>query len=247
MTLIKICGITNIEDANECVRLGANMLGFIFADSPRRVDVDTVKHINRIMGGDAKTVGVFTDEGDDVLSIMRVCELTYAQLHGGQSEDFARRLGTQRVIRVARVSSTPPAPSSPEEHGAYPSAVEDQPSFDTRSALLRTSGVYDSNQLHSLAEEYKEAAFYLLDTYKKGVPGGTGEAFDWDLAVRAKKLGKPVILSGGLTPKNVADAVGTVEPFAVDVSSGVEASPGRKDLAKVKEFIDNVRKADNRA
>ncbi len=203
MTLIKICGITNVGDAIECVRLGANMLGFIFADSPRRVDVETVKHINRIIGGDAKTIGVFTDEDEEMLSIMRECELTYAQLHGGQSEDFARRVGTDRVIRVCRVK--------------------------------------DETSILGLATQ-REAAFYLLDTYKKGVPGGTGEAFDWHLAVRAKELGRPVILSGGLTTENVADAIAAVRPFAVDVSSGVEASPGKKDLAKVKEFIDNVRK-----
>lgn len=207
MTLIKICGITNIEDAIECVRLGANLLGFVFADSPRQVDVGTVKHINRIIGGDAKTVGVFTDEGDNVVSIMRECELTYAQLHGGQSEDFARRLGSQKVIRVQRVQ-------------------------------------YEASVVG--LESQQEAAFYLLDTYKKGIAGGTGEIFDWDLAVRAKSLGKPIFLSGGLSPENVADAVRAVQPFAVDVSSGVEASPGKKDPAKVKEFIDNVRKADNR-
>jgi phosphoribosylanthranilate isomerase len=208
MTLIKICGITNIEDAIECVRLGANILGFVFADSPRQVDISTVKHIQRIIGGDAKTVGVFTEEGDDVVSIMRECELTYAQLHGGQSEDFARRLGSQRVIRVQRVQ--------------------------------------DEASIVGL-ESQQGAAFYLLDAYKKGVPGGTGETFDWDLAVRAKSLGKPIFLSGGLSPENVMDAIRAVQPFAVDVSSGVEARPGKKDPAKVKEFIDNVRKADNRA
>lgn len=206
MTLIKICGITNVEDAIECVRLGANLLGFVFADSPRRVDVSTVKHINRIIGGDAKTVGVFTEEGDRVLSIMRECELTYAQLHGGQSESFAGNLGPQCVIRVARVQ--------------------------------------DEASILGLAAQ-KEAGFYLLDTYKKGVAGGTGETFDWDLAVRAKSLGKPIFLSGGLTPENVAEAVRVVQPFAVDVSSGVEERPGKKNLAKVKEFIGNVRKADN--
>lgn len=208
MTLIKICGITNIEDAVECVRLGANMLGFVFADSPRRVDASTVKHINRIIGGDAKTVGVFTEEGDDVLSVMRECELTYAQLHGGQSEDFARRIGAPAAIRVCRVQ--------------------------------------DESSILGLATQ-AEAVFYLLDTYKKGVAGGTGETFDWDLAVGAKELGKPIFLSGGLCPENVEEAIRTVQPFAVDVSSGVEASPGRKDPARVKEFIDNVRKADNRA
>lgn len=208
MTLIKICGITNVEDAIESVRLGANLLGFVFADSPRQVEVDTVKHVNRIIGGDAKTVGVFTDESDEVLSIMRECELTYAQLHGGQSEDFARRIGSQRVIRVSRVQ--------------------------------------DESSILGLASQ-KEAAFYLLDAYRKGVAGGTGETFDWDLAVSAKSLDKPIFLSGGLTPGNVADAIRAVQPYAVDVSSGVEARPGKKDLAKVKEFIDNVRKADIRA
>lgn len=207
MTLVKICGITNIEDAVECVRLGANMLGFVFADSPRRVDAETVKHIDRIIGGDVKTVGVFTEETDEVISIMRECGLTYAQLHGGQSEEFARRLGAASVIRVARVK--------------------------------------DEGSVDALAQ-YEAAAYYLLDTYKKGVSGGTGETFDWQLAIRAKSLCKPLILSGGLSPSNVAEAVRVVQPCAVDVSTGVEAFPGKKDLNKVKEFIDNVRKADNR-
>lgn len=208
MTLVKVCGITNIEDAVECVSLGANMLGFVFADSPRRADVDTVRHISRIIGGDARTVGVFTEEADDVISITNDCNLTYAQLHGGQSEEFARRLSVHRVIRVARV--------------------------------------HDEASVDALAQ-YEAAAYYLLDTYKKGTPGGTGETFDWELAARARSLGKPMILSGGLNPDNVADAIRAVQPYAVDVSSGVEASPGKKDLIKVKEFIANVRKADNRA
>lgn len=208
MTLVKICGITNIEDAVECVRLGANILGFIFAESPRRVDIDTVKHIDRIIGGDARTVGVFTEETDEIISIAHDCDLTYVQLHGGQSDEFARRLGADHVIRVARVQ--------------------------------------DEASVNALAR-YETAALYLLDTYKQGVAGGTGETFDWELAIRAKSLGKPLILSGGLNPDNVAEAVRKVQPYAVDVSSGVEECPGKKDLAKVKEFIENVRKADNRA
>lgn len=208
MTLVKICGITNVEDALECVRLGANMLGFVFADSPRRADADTVKHIARIIGGDARTVGVFTEENEDVIATMNDCGLTYAQLHGKQSEEFARRLGADRVIRVSRVR--------------------------------------DEASVAALAQ-YELAAFYLLDTYRKGVAGGTGETFDWDLAVLAKSLSKPIVLSGGLTPDNVAEAIRVVQPYAVDVSSGVEQCPGKKDFAKVKEFIDNVRRADNRA
>lgn len=208
MTLIKICGITNIEDAIECVRLGANMLGFVLADSPRRADVDTVKHIGRIIGGDARTVGVFTQESEYVISTFHECNLNYVQLHGNQSKEFAQKIGADSVIRVARVQNQ-----------------------ETIDALAT----------------HQAAAFYLLDTYKKGVAGGTGEVFDWDIAIRAKSLGKPLILSGGLNPDNVAEAIRVVRPYAVDVSSGVEKSPGKKDFAKIKEFIDNVRKADNRA
>ncbi len=207
MTLIKICGITNIEDAIECVKLGANMLGFVLADSPRRADVDTVKHIGRIIGGDARTVGVFTQESEYVISAFHECNLNYVQLHGNQSEEFAQKIGADSVIRVAR--------------------VQNHATID----VLAT---------------HQAAAFYLLDTYKKGVAGGTGEVFDWDIAIRAKSLGKPLILSGGLNPNNVAEAIRVVRPYAVDVSNGVEKSPGKKDFAKVKEFIDNVRKADNR-
>lgn len=205
MTLIKICGITNLEDAIAAVNLGANLLGFIFADSPRKVEADTVKHIQRVLAGDVKTVGVFTDESDEVIRIMDECDLTYAQLHGGQSENFARKLGASRVIRVGRIS--------------------------------------DENSIDYLAT-FIEARYYLLDTYRSEKMGGTGETFDWSLAVRAKSLGKPIFLSGGLHPENVEDAIRTVRPFAVDVSSGVEASPGIKDHTKIKEFIHNVRAAD---
>ena len=206
MTLVKICGITNIEDALACVNYGANMLGFVFAESPRKANVQTVKHINRILGGDVKTVGVFTEESDEVLSIIDECNLTYVQLHGKQSEDFASRIGAGKVIRATRVR--------------------------------------DECSVAALAS-YQEAAFYLLDTYKEGVAGGTGETFDWNLAIRAKELGKPLILSGGLNPDNIIEAIKTVRPFAVDASSSLEQSPGRKDHLKIKEFIDHVREADS--
>ena len=206
MTLIKICGITNIEDALACVNCGANMLGFVFAESPRKVDVQTVKHIHRILGGDIKTVGVFTEESDEILSIIDECNLTYAQLHGKQSEDFATKIGASRVIRATRVK--------------------------------------DECSVAALAS-YQEAAFYLLDTYKEGVAGGTGETFDWNLALSAKALSKPLILSGGLNPANIVEAIKTVRPYAVDASSALEQSPGRKDHLKIKEFIDHVREANS--
>ena len=204
MTLVKTCGITNVEDALACVGCGANLLGFVFAESPRQADVDTVKHINRMFGGDVKTVGVFTEESDEVLEIMDEWDLTYAQLHGGQSEEFADKIGLERVIRAARVKN--------------------------------------ENSIDELAR-FECAAFYLLDAYVEGLAGGAGETFNWDLAIRAKSLGKPIFLSGGLNPRNVKSAVETVRPFAVDAASGLEISPGKKDHNKIKEFVDNVRNA----
>lgn len=206
MTLVKICGITNIEDAVDAVRLGANLLGFVFAESPRRVDIDTVRHIERIVGADVRTVGVFTEESEYVLRAMDQCSLTYAQLHGAQSEEFARKIGAERVIRAARVRCA-----------------------DDIKALAGC----------------QEAAFYLLDAYSEGRMGGTGEPFDWKLAAGSGTLGRPVILAGGLNPGNVAQAIRTAAPHAVDVTSGVESSPGKKDINKVREFIENVRKADS--
>ena len=206
MTLVKICGITNVRDALATLEAGANLIGFVFAESPRRIDVSTARHIRRIVGGDVRTVGVFTDESDEVLRIADECDLNYVQLHGGQSEEFARRIGAERVIRAVRVKSE----RSVANLDLFPSA-----------------------------------ACYLLDTYREGLAGGTGETFDWELAVRAKSFGKPIILSGGLNAQNVLAAVLKVRPFAVDTASGVESSPGVKDHHKIKEFIENVRKADS--
>lgn len=99
----------------------------------------------------------------------------------------------------------------------------------------------DATTLQQLAAYQTDA--FLLDSYVAGKHGGTGEKFNWDLAVEAKKFGKPIFLSGGLTSENVADAVRQVMPFGVDVSSGVEASPGKKDHKKIRDFVAAVRQA----
>lgn len=118
----------------------------------------------------------------------------------------------------------------------------DEPSdFCTQFGLMTVKAlrVRDAQSLDQLANFQTDA--FLLDAHSKSGLGGTGEKFNWDLAVEAQKFGKPIFLAGGLTPENVADAVKQVRPFAVDVSSGVESAPGIKDHAKVRAFIEAVR------
>jgi phosphoribosylanthranilate isomerase len=104
---------------------------------------------------------------------------------------------------------------------------------------MKAFRIRDAESLKELPKYSTDA--WLLDAYSAENPGGTGEMFNWDLAVEAQKFGRPIFLAGGLTPENVADAVGRVKPFGVDVSSGVESAPGKKDHAKVQAFIKAVR------
>jgi phosphoribosylanthranilate isomerase len=117
----------------------------------------------------------------------------------------------------------------------------ESPDFCARFELrtIKAFRVKDSGSLGQLPDYGTDA--WLLDSYVKGVPGGTGKQFNWDLAVEAKRLGRPILLAGGLTPENVGEAVGQVAPFGLDVSSGVEASPGRKDAAKIAALIANAK------
>jgi phosphoribosylanthranilate isomerase len=197
MTRVKICGITNLEDALFAAEAGADALGFVFyARSPRCIALDRAREIVLRLPPFVATVGVFVNkELNRVKEIMAHCHLDYAQLHGDETPEQVAALAP-RAIKAVRV----------------------------RSAM-------DVERLSTY-----QAVAYLLDTYHPTKHGGTGEAFDWELAVAAKRYG-PIILAGGLTPDNVADAIKRVHPYAVDVSSGVEAAPGIKDHQKVQRFI----------
>lgn len=203
-TRIKICGITTVEDALTAVRLGADAIGLIFADSPRQVTSGQACEIIRQLPPLVAVIGVFVNEESRVVKkLRRETGLHVAQLHG-------------------------------TEDAAY-MAYLDLPSF-------KSFQVKDRSVLARIAE-YHETAF-LLDTFHVDKAGGTGATFDWSIAAEAKRYGR-VILSGGLTPDNIADALTAVRPWAVDVSSGVERQPGIKDNEKMRLFIQKVHQWDS--
>jgi len=203
MLRIKICGITNEEDAHLAAHLGADALGFVFyPPSPRCVEPDRVRNIVGSLPPFLSTVGLFVSEkAGRIREIMSYCGLDIAQLHGeGDDEDTG--LEERRIIRALRVRD---------------------------EASLEGIGGFQSATL-------------LLDTWVEGRMGGTGRTFDWSLAARVAESHR-VVLAGGLTPENVAEAIRTVRPYGVDVSSGVEMSPGRKDPERMAAFIRNARNA----
>lgn len=195
---VKICGLTNLADAEAAVSLGADAVGFIFhRSSPRYVAPAVAREISESLPPFVARVGVFVNSAlQEVRDTLARCRLDLAQLHGEEDEDFAAAL-YPRVVKALRVG---------------------------RDDVLDGVG------------RFKAAAF-LLDTYRAAVPGGTGTTFDWSIARDAVATGRRVILSGGLGPDNVAAAIAAVRPYAVDVASGVETSPGRKDHEKLRAFI----------
>ena len=205
MIRIKICGITNIDDALMAIDAGADALGFNFVpDTPRYFkDIKAAAKIIDQLPPFITTVGLFVNADPELIqAIADECHLDMLQLHGDESPQFCQRFN-RRVVKAVR--------------------VKDESSV-------------------SLMSDYRVSG-YLLDTYVKGKMGGTGVAFDWRFAVKAKQYGR-IILAGGLNPDNVGPAVQQVRPYGVDVSSGVEASPGRKDPVKVEAFIRNVKEVD---
>ena len=202
MTKIKICGLTSVKDAKICISLGVDFIGFVFAESPRRITREEAKEIIAGLPPAVKKVGVFVDEAGDVVEdTARYCGLDVLQFHGDESPDYCLHFGGFEIFKAFRLRAKEDLVTMPQ---------------------------------------YRVDA-YLLDAFVPGKPGGTGERFDWDLAIEVKKLGCPVVLSGGLDAGNVGEAIRKVRPEIVDVSSGVESAPGRKDADKLREFVESVR------
>jgi len=203
---VKICGITNLEDARAAVDSGADALGFIFfAGSPRHISPESAAEIISALPPFISRVGVFVDAPvDGILEIAGTTGIDTIQLHGSESPAECVEIAASKltVVKAFRIKE---------------------------AASLDLIGAY-------------RASAFLLDSYVSGQLGGTGAKFNWDLAVKAKQSGTPIILAGGLDPENVGDAVSKVAPYALDVSSGVEISPGKKDHAKVRRFISQAKR-----
>lgn len=204
MTKVKICGVTNLEDAQAAVEAGADAVGLNFyPPSPRCVDLNTAREIAAALPPFVTRVGIFVDRDlEERQRIAAACGLDAIQLHGQETPAECQAAGPWRsVIKAFRVRG----PETLEELAAYAGVVQ----------------------------------AWLLDTYVRGQPGGTGETFNWGLAVEARRRFPhvPLILAGGLTPENVAEAVQWVQPYAVDVAGGVEREPGRKDYDRMWEFV----------
>ena len=191
MTLVKICGITNAGDARVAADAGADAVGFIFAQSPRRVDAEEARRISIALPENIIRVGVFVDEEPaEILRISREVGLDLAQLHGDEPPE------TVTALR------------------------------ETGVKVMKALRVRDGASLEAL-DEY-EAELFLLDAYSARARGGTGERFDWAVAKSVKGRDN-IVVSGGLGPENVREAVGFFEPFGVDASSSLEDGPGRKN------------------
>ena len=199
---VKICGITNLPDAQVAVEAGADALGFNFYEkSPRCVSPATAAEISRAQPPFTLRVGVFVNPSEELVRrAIGECGLNLLQFHGDEPPGFCTQFGLMS---------------------------------------MKAFRVRDAESLKELAKYHTDA--WLLDAYVSDTFGGTGEKFNWHLAAELPKSGRPVFLAGGLTPENVAEAIRQVQPFGVDVSSGVESSPGRKDPGKVRSFINSAK------
>jgi len=216
---IKICGNTSLEDALLAVEAGADAVGFIFAPSPRRVTVEEVAAIVPRLPGTAEKIGVFVDaELEEIVSTVRACRLTGVQLHFDAEPklpaNIHERMGPQlRILRVIH--------------------------FDAKNAAHHAKQIGEHTRnphVHGV----------LVDSRTALAVGGTGVAFDWAEA-RKSVFGDSerlkLVAAGGLSPANIAEAIAALHPWGVDVASGVEAAPGRKEPAKVREFVARARAA----
>jgi len=200
-TRVKICGITQRQDAEFAAEIGVDAIGLVFyAPSPRAVSIAQAKEIVAGLPPFVSIVALFVNASQsDVEACLSALPIDVIQFHGDEEAAFCEQFNRP-----------------------YMKAIRMQ----------------DETDLTALSKEYASASALLLDSYQAGLPGGTGQTFDWSMI---KDIDKPVILAGGLTPENVGSAIVQVSPYAIDVSGGVEQAKGIKDETKMYDFMQKVK------
>lgn len=206
MTKVKICGITNLEDALLSIKFGADELGFNFyGKSPRYISPKVARQIVDELPQKVLKIGVFVNKSlDGILETAKVAGLDAIQLHGDEENRFIEEVHMMSGLPIIK-------------------ALKISTEFDPKTARVGS------------------AEAILLDSYSTTEYGGTGETFDWNLAKKASIWYPKLYLAGGLTSENVAEAIKTVKPYAVDACSRLESAPGKKDPEKLAKFIAAVR------
>ncbi len=212
---IKICANTSLEDAMVAAEAGADAVGFVFAPSPRRVTAEQVAEIVPHLPAAIEKIGVFVDATfDEIVATAETAGLTGVQLHSEATADCTARIRAR---------------------------------FGPGLRILRVVH-FEADAAKNAADVARDASVdaILVDSRTATAVGGTGQTYDWEMARQSIFLTSKqtkLIAAGGLAPENVAEAIATLKPWGVDVVSGVEAAPGRKDAAKVRAFVANARTA----
>jgi phosphoribosylanthranilate isomerase len=244
MTWVKICGMTTLEDALIAVDAGADAVGFVFhEESPRCVSVETVREIVGKLPESLEKIGVFVDPASDPINILMQAGLTGTQCYFSE-QGFA---GSKARARAVGISCLPP-------HARFLMALplsvlgndESQPFVANLSGWKRNPAEVEIPE-----QILNKMNTFVLDSGDLRQPGGTGKTFDWNQAVplaeQMKQAGINLVVAGGLNAANVGDAMGILQPWGVDVVSGVEQRPGKKDPDKVRAFVKAVRDFDRKA
>jgi len=219
MTWVKICGMTNLEDALVAVEAGADAVGFVFYEkSPRRISVEAAREIVEKLPAGVEKVGVFVNEMEGTLcDVADRVGLTSTQMHGDNEDPHVADLVVAKRPRLKVLAAISMSQERPDGWAM----------------------MWHPDTVHA----------FLVDSGDSSSHGGTGDVFNWRASVpvleNIKRLGR-VVAAGGLTSENVGEAIAILRPWGVDVASGVEASPGKKDPKKVRAFVKAVREADRK-
>jgi phosphoribosylanthranilate isomerase len=245
MTWVKICGMTNLEDALTAVEAGADAVGFVFYEkSPRNISVESAREIVEKLPESIEKIGVFVNGSEqDPARVLLEAGLTGMQSYFSLETAAGGKVGTRGILEASLL------PKRARLMIALPMRLFGEDIEQIQ--MSADSAQWGQNRPDSCSHPEDLYGTFVLDSGDLRSPGGTGKAFDWEKAVPIAKgmrrSGAKLVVAGGLTPENVSEAMRVLNPFGVDVVSGVEARPGKKDPEKVRAFVKAVRDADRKA